>query len=181
MSEYGTFTEPGTIVFRRLLPGPIERVWVYLTESDKRGQWLASGDMELKIGGSVELHFSHATLSPVHEDIPDKYKDSQNCASFSGHITRCEPPRVLAFTWAESLGEDSEVTFELTPQGEEVLLVLTHRRLGDKHDILISVAAGWHTHLGILVDRLNDRTPQPFWSTHAGFADEYEQRIYIER
>jgi hypothetical protein len=29
---------------------------------------------------------------------------------------------------------------------------------------MINVAGGWHTHLGILVDRLNERVPPPFWS-----------------
>jgi len=27
MDDYGIITEPGTIRFERLLPGPIERVW----------------------------------------------------------------------------------------------------------------------------------------------------------
>jgi hypothetical protein len=40
-----------------------------------------------------------------------------------------------------------------------------------------SVAGGWHTHLGILVDHLNGRTPQPFWTTHARLEAEYERRI----
>lgn len=176
MNEYGTFTEPATIVFRRLLPGPIERVWAYLTESEKRGRWLATGDMDLRVGGKVELCFFHADLSSVHEEIPDKYKECQNGASFSGHITRCEPPRVLAYTWAESWGEDSEVTFELTPQGDQVLLVLTHR-LSDRRESQISVAAGWHTHLGILTDHLQDKTPQPFWSVHSQLEAEYERLI----
>lgn len=37
MSEYGVVTEPGTVRIQRVLPGPIERVWAYLTESEKRG------------------------------------------------------------------------------------------------------------------------------------------------
>jgi uncharacterized protein YndB with AHSA1/START domain len=40
---------------QRLLPGPIERVWAYLTESDLRRQWLASGTMQLQPGASFEL------------------------------------------------------------------------------------------------------------------------------
>ena len=35
-SKMGTSTEPGTVRLERLLPGPIERAWAYLTESDKR-------------------------------------------------------------------------------------------------------------------------------------------------
>lgn len=173
--EAGIFTEPGTIVFRRLLPGPVDRVWAYLTESDKRGLWLASGEMSLKVGGRVELEFRHADLSPTADAIPGRH--SGDGVSFTGRITRCEPPRVLAYTWAESWGEDSEVTFELTPQGDAVLLVLTHRRLGKRRDALISVAAGWHTHLGILVDRLNGIEPQPFWTVHSRREAEYARRL----
>ena len=48
MNDHGTVLDPATIRFQRLLPADIETVWAYLTESDKRGQWLASGDMELR-------------------------------------------------------------------------------------------------------------------------------------
>lgn len=177
MTDYGTFAERGTIVFRRVLPGPVERVWAYLTESDKRGQWLATGEMELEVGGRVELKFCHANLSPVAEEIPAKYEELADGAAFTGRVTRCEPPRVLAYTWAESWGEDSEVTFELTPRGDDVLLQLTHRRLGDKRETLISVAAGWHTHLGILADHLRGVESRPFWAAHSRWEVEYTQRI----
>ena len=36
MSEHGIITEAGTIRFRRILPGPIDRVWAFLTEPEKR-------------------------------------------------------------------------------------------------------------------------------------------------
>ena len=62
MSEHGVVTEPGTIRFERLLPGPIERVWAYLTEADKRRQWFAGGEMELRAGGKADLLFRHAEL-----------------------------------------------------------------------------------------------------------------------
>lgn len=171
MNDFGIITEARAIRFERLLPGPIERVWAYLTESDKRGKWLASGPVELRVGGQVELHFQHADLSPQTEPIPDKYKQYENGASFTGQVTRCEPPSLLSHTWEDG----SEVTFELTPQGEDVLLVLTHRRLTP--GIMVSVAGGWHTHLGILVDHLNGRVPQPFWTAHARLEAEYERRI----
>jgi uncharacterized protein YndB with AHSA1/START domain len=34
--EYGAITRPGTFRIERLLPGPIERVWAYMTEPEKR-------------------------------------------------------------------------------------------------------------------------------------------------
>ena len=41
-----------------------------------------------------------------------------------------------------------------------VLLRFTHRKLGDDPTILISFGAGWHTHLGILADRLAGNPPK---------------------
>ena len=49
VGDYGALSEPATLTIQRMLPGPIERVWAYLTESDLRSKWLASGDMELKV------------------------------------------------------------------------------------------------------------------------------------
>jgi uncharacterized protein YndB with AHSA1/START domain len=173
MNEYGVVTEPGTVRLERVLPGPIERVWEYLTESKKRGQWLATGGMELRVGGQVELNFNHETLSPKTGPTPDRYKDHCN---FKGRVTRCDPPRLLSYTWNESAGSDSEVTFELTPKGDDVRMVLTHRRLGSR-DAMLSVASGWHAHVGFLIDVLNDREPPDFWATHARLETDYAKRI----
>ena len=175
MGEFGVVTERRTVRFQRVLPGPIERVWAYLTESEKRGKWLASGPMEQCVGGRVELNFRNSDLSPHAEPTPDKYKKYEE-HSVCGRITRCDPPRLLSYTFGGEPGEPSEVTFELTPQGQDVLLVLTHRRLGDRAAML-SVAGGWHTHLGILADQLESREPRPFWSTHAKLEAEYEKRL----
>lgn len=174
MGEFGVVTERRTVRFERLLPGPIERVWAYLTESEKRAAWLAAGEMELRVGGRVELRFRNSELSQQGETPPAKYAGRGDEHGFEGRVTRCEPPRLLSYTWGAA--QNSEVTFELTPRGEDVLLVLTHRRLGDR-DAMVSVAGGWHVHLGILVDRLEGRAPRPFWSTHARLEAEYEQRL----
>jgi uncharacterized protein YndB with AHSA1/START domain len=92
-----------------------------------------------------------------------------------GRITACEPPRLLAYAWGE--GENaSHVRFELTPQGDAVRLVLVHSRLPDREEML-SVAGGWHTHLGILVDKLEGREPEGFWPTHTRLEAEYEKLI----
>jgi uncharacterized protein YndB with AHSA1/START domain len=175
INRYGTITEPGTIRFERLLPGPIERVWSYLTESEKRGKWLAFGTTEPRIGGTVELRFFNTQLSPHKEPIPERYKeDCADGVSFSGKVTAYEPPRLLGYTW----GNHGEVTLELIPQEKNVLLVLTHRGLEKK--IMNSVASGWHTHLDILVDNLIGEIPRPFWSTHAKLELEYETRLGSE-
>jgi uncharacterized protein YndB with AHSA1/START domain len=172
---YGVVTEAGTLRLERVLPGPIQRIWAYLTESDKRGKWLATGEMEPRVGGRVDLHFEHARLTNVAEVVPAKYQGQEVC-DFTGRISRWDPPRVLAYTWSESRGGESEVTFELTPRGKDVALAITHRRLADR-DEMISVAAGWHAHLGTLIDHLAGRMPKSFWAAHTQLEEEYERRL----
>lgn len=178
MNDYGVVTEPGAIRIERVLPGPIERVWTYLTESGARGKWLASGHMDLRVGGEVELVFNHADLS-AEKATPERYKSAEGYR-MRGRITECEPPRLLSYTWDETTAvgpsAKSEVSFALTPRGADVLMVLTHRRLPNRGEML-SVSAGWHTHIGILEDQLHGVEPRPFWSTHAKLEAEYERRI----
>jgi uncharacterized protein YndB with AHSA1/START domain len=174
MSEYGVITAADSVRLERVLPGPIERVWAYLTESEKRGRWFASGDMEPRVGGRLELKFMHSELS-AEKTAPDKYKQYEGYVSH-GRVTQYDPPRLLSYTWGEEIGDQSEVTFELMPRGRDVLLVLTHRRLADR-TAMKEVAGGWHAHLAILEDHLNEREPRGFWSTHTKVAAEYEKRF----
>jgi uncharacterized protein YndB with AHSA1/START domain len=170
MNEYGVVTHPDTVRLERLLPGPIERVWDYLTDSKKRGKWLASGPMDLRVGGKVELTWHHAELS-AEKIAPEKFRKYDGHV-MTGQVTACDPPRLLSYTF----GDAGEVTFELTPKGKDVLLVLTHRRLADRKT-MVSVSTGWHSHLGILIDVLNGDDPRPFWTTVTKIEAEYEKRI----
>jgi len=171
MKAAATVVEPGTVRFERLLPGPLERVWAYLTESDKRAKWFAGGEWELRVGGRAELHFDHASLSS-DKLPPEKYKDKgKGSPKFAGRITRYEPMRVLAHTMMWDSG-DTEVTYELTPRGKDVLLTIVHRNLKGR-DLVVSIMSGWDTHTGILADVLNGVEPRPFWTTHARLEKEY--------
>lgn len=176
--DYGTVTEAGTVRLERVLPGPIERVWAYLTESDKRGKWFASGPMELRAGGRLEFHFHNSDLTPQPEPTPERFKKYEGMTSY-GHVIRCEPPRLLSFNWGEESGDESEVTFELTDKDGQVFMVVTHRRLRNR-EAMVSVAAGWEVHVGILIDLLNERELQPFWSSYARLEAEYDKRFPAE-
>lgn len=174
MSEYGVVLESGAVRFERLLPGPIERVWSYLTQSDKRGTWFASGDFDMRVGGETKLLFKHSQITD--EAPPERYRDmNENGFLSTGTITRLEPPHVLAFTWEGDDNPASEVTFELSPKDGQVLLVLTHRKLADKA-AMVNVSGGWHTHLGILEDVLKGQPKRGFWSGHAKLEAEYAER-----
>jgi uncharacterized protein YndB with AHSA1/START domain len=175
MQEYGVLTAAGTIRFERLLPGPIEGVWACLTESEQRAKWLAAGPMELRVGGRVQLAFHHADLSTRPDPTPERFESMEHGASMEGRITRLEPPRLLSYTWGEA-SHPSEVTFELTEQGTQVLLVLTHRGLRDRGEML-DVASGWHAHVDVLTDRLTGREETRFWTNHTRLAAEYQTRL----
>ena len=176
MNDYGERLDEGSVRFERLLPGPVERVWRYLTESDKRARWLCGGDVENTVGGHADMHFQNVSLSS-DDDIPrpEKYRDMPEKLSFTGEVTRCEPPRLLEHTW-EFEDENSLVRYELSERGDKVKLVLTHRRLGTA-DVVLSVSGGWHTHLNLLADVLEGSPPRPFYKMQAQFEAEYRDRL----
>ncbi len=174
--DYGVVTAPDTVRLERLLPGPIERVWSYLTDSEKRGQWLASGTMDLKVGGQVEHVFDNSNLTGHDDRPPPKYADHGSIMTMNGTITEYEAPYRLAYNWGETEGESSHVLFELSRQGDQVRLTVTHSRLASREGML-SVAAGWHAHIGILIDRLQGRPPASFWPTHTRLEAEYAELI----
>ncbi len=172
MTEYARFTSPTSLRIERLLPGPIERAWAYVTESDKRASWFASGKWDLRVGGRIELVFDHASLSSEKE-TPEKYREHMG-VRMTGEILRIDPPRLVSFRWDDEEG-GTEVTFELTAKGSDVLLAITHARAAGR-EALTDYASGWHAHLDILEDRLRGAEPRPFWTNHAKLEQEYLKR-----
>ncbi|MFA5122936.1 SRPBCC family protein [Zavarzinia sp.] len=169
LDPHGTLIEPATLKIQRLLPGPIERIWSYLTESELRRKWLAAGDMTGGAGSTVELVWRNDELTDPPGRRPDGFPAERRMAS---RILVSEPPHRLVFTW----GETGEVSFELAPAGGRVLLTVIHRRLAD-HSAELSVAAGWHTHLDLLAARLTGANPPPFWDGWAVLRADYERRL----
>ena len=157
------------MTIRRHLPGPIERVWAYLTESELRRQWLGSGKMEMKKGTPFELVWRNNELSELPSQRPAGFPEEQRMQS---RITEFDPPRKLAIAWMGS----GDVSFELDTQGSDVLLTIIHNRLSDRATLL-KVAAGWHMHLDILVARATGRKPQPFWEGWSRLQKEYDRRL----
>jgi uncharacterized protein YndB with AHSA1/START domain len=173
MEKQGIITAPDTVRFERRLNGSLEKVWSYITESDKRGKWLATGEMELFEGGKVDLHYLHSQLSPIAGSPPEKYKHLESGHHFTGKVLKVSPPHFLSFTWADQ----SEVSFELEEAGDATMLIVTHRKLADNKDMRISLSAGWHTHLDILIACLDGETPPNFWSEHTRMEEFYSTII----
>lgn len=169
----GKFTGPAEIRIVRTLPGPIERVWQYLTDPEKRARWFAGGPMEQRVGGKVRLEFRHKTIAPG-EVPPDEYiKAHEGGHTMESTITRWEPPHVLAFTFGSDA--ESEAIFELKPEGKNVLLVLTHRSTGGDLPYMHEFGAGWHTHFAQLVAELENAPRPPFWPMLMRLKPEYDK------
>ncbi|MBX9909728.1 MAG: SRPBCC family protein [Beijerinckiaceae bacterium] len=172
--EYGVVLESGAVRFERLLPGPIERVWAYLVEGDKRATWFCGGQTQPRIGGHIALFFKHSLITT--EPPPESArKMNDEGAMMGGTITAFEPPHRFAFNWVGMGEPDSDVEFELSRMGDKVRLVLTHRRLATSARMAM-VSSGWHLHLDLLEDQLAGREPRGFWSVHEALEAEYAER-----
>ncbi|MCA1748549.1 MAG: hypothetical protein LC634_03110 [Sphingomonadales bacterium] len=105
--EFGTQLESGALRFVRDLPGPIERVWAYLVDPGKRGEWFCGGTMGHAPGDEFTMAFDHDRLS--HERLPEAHAEMRGGIKMPGRVAAIEPARLLAF---EGIGEDAEVRFE---------------------------------------------------------------------
>ena len=176
MSEFGERVDAHTVRFERLLPGPMEKIWAYLADSQKRGEWFASGALPAKLGESFELRFKHSELSPHQAAPPERMKEMDRTGHSSTNILLAyDPPRRLAFTFGPEARGFSEVEFVLTPEGDKVRLTLTHSKIPDRQ-YAVDVSGGWHSHLAILQDRAEDKTPDAFWDVWRRTEHIYDQR-----
>jgi len=162
----GQLVEPTCFTIQRWFPGPVERIWKYLTESELRRKWLAAGDMPNAVGGAFELVWRNDGLSRPDDMRPEGFPEENRMQS---RIIAFDPPRLLTIAWGEG-----EVSFTLEPKGERVLLTLVHS--GMDMDWRLQIAAGWTMHLDIMAAEAEGRQPESFWSG-------WQQRkaIYAER
>ena len=168
-AAYGVLTEPATLRIQRLLPGTIDRVWAYLTDSDLRRQWLAAGDMQMVAGSGFEFVWRNDSLSDPPSPRPAGFAEEQRMAC---RIVEVDPPRRLVFTWQGS----GDVSFDLQPQGDAVLLTVTHARLPGRPSLLM-VGAGWHMHLDLLLACATGAPKPPFWPGWQRLQQDYDQRL----
>ena len=167
--DFGTLIEPTTLKIERMLPGPIERVWSYLTDNDLRRQWFAMGNINQELNSPFELVWRsehwYGDAGQRPEGVPAEPR--MKCL-----VVAYDPPHKLAFKW----GEHSEVSFALKTVGQRVLLTLLHQRIPDR-STAVGVSTGWHAHLDLLAALLSQTKSQPFWDHWVALKQEYNQRI----
>lgn len=176
---FGVIIAPGTIRFTRLLPGPVERVWEYLTNPEKTALWMGTGKFDLRVGGLCEWHCDYAfNLEPELRKRHNGVVPIVYC-----RILELDPPRLLKMTWDYSDcantsqdGSNSVITYELTPEGSDVIFVLTHTGMPNNNDTRAALA-GWHVHFDVLHAKLNGAAPAPFLQAHEALEIEYKKRV----
>jgi uncharacterized protein YndB with AHSA1/START domain len=143
MNQDAQFTRQPMVSFERLLPGPIESVWDFLTDPRLLPAWFGDGTIEPSVGGKVSLMGGH----------------------IRGVVTQWEPPRRLAYTWnvfsspdSKSPYPESYLNFVLEPQGGDVLMKLTHLPVLERFEK--QNAMGWHTFLDLLEGAIRGESPK---------------------
>ena len=179
MSEFGLRIDDTTVRFERLLPGPIEKVWAYLADSYKRGEWFTSGALPAKVGEPFEMTFHHADYSPHKSPPTPGYENvDREPQKMTSILLALEPPHRLAFTLGKPIADAqyTEVDIRLTPQSDgKVKLTLTHSKLPDR-TYALNISGGWHSHLAMLQHKAEGRVPPSIWDVWRQLQGVYDQR-----
>ena len=143
--DKGTISQTGQITFRRTLPGSIDKVWAFLTQSDKLKAWYGEGVIEARPGGRVSLMGGHVR----------------------GIVTQARAPETLIYSWnvhdpadppdAVSAYPESYLSLSLADAGSQTLLILLHLPVPERFQK--QSAMGWHTFLDMIADGLNGGSP----------------------
>jgi uncharacterized protein YndB with AHSA1/START domain len=119
-------------VYTVYIAAPVERVWNALVDSDvTRQYWGHENRSDWKPGSRWE----HVRIGP------------DNVVDIAGKVIEIDPPHRLVTSWHAPDGEGdsartSQVTYEITPMGEESKLVVTHSDLNEP-GMRAGVSQGW--------------------------------------
>ncbi len=107
-------TQP--LIVERTLDAPIQSVWAALTDVNQMKQWYFDVD---GFKPEVGFEFSFKGCGPKGEEYIHLCR-----------VTKAVPESVIAYTWRyDKYPGSSEVTFELTADGNNTKLKLTHAGL----------------------------------------------------
>jgi uncharacterized protein YndB with AHSA1/START domain len=118
-------TDGATVRFERHFPSPAEEVWRALTDPAELTQWLSDADVDLRVGGTIQVRFDDGTMNGV--------------------ITDLEPRKLLAYSWHEGDDRESHVRWDISADATGTTLRLTHVKLAPES--ASGFGGGWHHHL----------------------------------
>ncbi|WP_043766035.1 SRPBCC family protein [Algiphilus aromaticivorans] len=109
-------------------------VWRMLTAPEALGQWLAPGNIALRVGGRICLDFGQ----------------SGNCIDST--IRELEPERLLSYSWDDGNGPERPLRWELADGAPGTQLCLSIQVPANED--MARAAAGWDAHLEMLLAAL---------------------------
>jgi uncharacterized protein YndB with AHSA1/START domain len=126
-----------TVTVRKFLPASREEVFDAWLDAEGMRQWMCPGPVtsaEVTLDPRVGGQFRIVMTAPRAEFIN------------TGEFLLLDRPAILKFTWISSrmANEETLVTVELFPRGQECELVLTHERVPPKHSAR-ELEYGWGT------------------------------------
>jgi len=134
-----TKTDGGyTARFERRLKHPVEKVWAFLTETEKLAKWFPELSIDdLREGGVVKFDMQDGTFEELK-------------------ILELKPLKVFEYMW----GED-QVRFELYPEADGSCRLVLIEKIHKLTDHSPKDLAGWHVCLDVLAAVLDDREAKP--------------------
>ena len=134
----------GTLIKTLFLKATPEKVWAYLTESDKLAEWFHGSRENLQEGAKYELVTNHS---------------DDDCAMCWGKVLEASPHSKLVYTFTHDhlAGHETTVMWELQAAFGGTQLLLTHTGLDTAPEplgMLNSHDKGWDDHFG----RLREKT-----------------------
>jgi len=167
-NDMGNIVNSHTVEIERVFPGPIERVFDYLSKPEYLSKWLMPATLEPWVGGRIQLK-----SDPIPENVAAPPENRPQECLIRGLMSHYDPPRLISYSWNEITYQVStEVRFELEQRGDDVYLVLTHSRL--PASFMAAVAAGWHTHLETLLALIKGETPGDFFTRFNPLLEQYK-------
>jgi uncharacterized protein YndB with AHSA1/START domain len=106
-------------------------LWAWLTQPAHMVEWLAPGEIELRLGGAAKLNFTDSGIV------------------IDSRVTAFDPPRLLEYSWSGPGEPARPVRWEIAPEAGGTRLTLT-LRVPDNEDVARS-CAGWEAHLQMLL------------------------------
>jgi uncharacterized protein YndB with AHSA1/START domain len=163
------------IRFERRFSQPIERVWQAITTPSMLQQWIGANEVRLELvpGGTME-----SRVTGPQELVDAIVREAGEAAlATRDTVLRVEPPHVFEHTFGGDPA--SVVRWELHPDGDSCLLLLTHIEppAFDGENAPRDLA-GWHALLELLT-RVVDGREVPEWSIESWTAhkERYAQKL----
>jgi uncharacterized protein YndB with AHSA1/START domain len=127
-----------SLSYSRRYARPIEKVWAASSTPERLADWLATAEIDLKVGGVIRLNWNNGAHT------------------MEGRVVAYDPPLVLAWSWLLD-GRETVVRFVLEPDGDGCKLTLTHSGLTLNGQDSAGVRAGWHAHLEGVPDAMDGK------------------------